>query len=115
MKLNRTTLTHALVCAVVLFTVLLALMAANYIDLSVVAAVYLPVYAVVLALLVLGQYIVGYSLVVSAAIGLMAEYMVHMVQPQPTMRGAFLNIATVIFGLLTGIVIQVVVHLLRQE
>ena len=115
MKLNRTTLTHAAVCTVILGTALLALVAIDYIDLSVIASVHVPVYAVVLVILLFGQYVVGYFLAASAAVGLIAEYVVHTVQTQPTMGGAFLNIAIVLFGLVTGIVIQVVVHLLRQE
>ena len=84
------------------------------IDLSVVVAIYVPIYVVVLAPLLFGQYVVGYALALATALGLMAEYGLRWLQPGPTMAGASLNTAILLLGLLIGVVVQVVVAVVRR-
>ena len=107
MKLNKTTFLHALLCFLILSGVLLFFVSANYIDFSVLRAVYLPVLAIVLGGILLGKYAFGYIFTLAAGLGLILEYLTHLSREQPTMEGAFLNTLLLVLGFLGGILGQI--------
>lgn len=115
MKLNRKTLLHAALCSLLLFTILTLLSILNYIDISVVKLVYLPIYAVVIGAIMFRQYIFGYIFTAAACLGLILEYITHLRQPDPTMSGAFLNTLVVALGFFVAIIVQIIVSKTKKE
>ena len=106
---ERRALIHAAVFAVLFSVAMAAFVFANYIDVSVITAVYLPVAVVCIAAMLCGWHVFGYTLGGAAVLGLVVEYLVHLRQPHPTMQGAFVNTVIIAAGLIAGVILQVVV------
>lgn len=114
MKAITKTAVHAGVCSLFLLALLAYFCAVNYIDLSVVKIIYLPMLAVAIVAIVFRQYAFGYIFTASAGLGLIAEYALHLAREYPSMAGAFLNTLIVVLGFIIGIVVQVVVARSRR-
>lgn len=80
----------------------------NYIAFSVVRAIYLPIYAVIIVAILFRQYLFSYVFTVSAGLGLMVEYLMRSIQEFPTMAGAFANTLILILGFVSGIIAQII-------
>jgi hypothetical protein len=102
------TLIHALICTIILALTMWVFSILNYIDFSVVRAIYLPIYAVIIVAILFRQYLFCYVLTVSAGLGLMVEYLVRSFQEFPTMAGSFANTLILILGFVSGIVTQII-------
>ncbi len=80
----------------------------NYIDLSVVFTIYLPIFIISALLIVFKKNYIGHIFLVSAELGLIAEYIFHRINvDSPNFSGAFLNIMILAIGLIVGIIVQV--------
>ncbi len=80
----------------------------NYIDLSVVITIYIPIFIISALLIVFKKYYIGHIFLVSAEVGLIAEYIFHRLNADnPNMSGTFLNIVILAIGLIAGIIVQV--------
>ncbi len=94
--------------AIVFITLLTILCAVNYIDLSVVITIYLPIFIVSALLIIFKKHHIGHIFLVSAELGLIAEYIIHFINAdKPNMSGAFLNIVILTIGLIIGIIVQI--------
>lgn len=80
----------------------------NYIDLSVVNTIYLPIFVISALLIIFKKYYIGHIFLVSAEVGLIAEYIIHRINTDnPNMSGSFLNIMILAIGLIVGIIVQI--------
>jgi len=116
-KLNKETalhsvirsMLHSAICSIILFIVMMVFIELNYIDFQVIKQIYLPIWATAIIAIVFRQYIFSYIFVSSAALGLIVEYIIHCHQPEPTMKGAFVNTLIICLGFMIGVVVQIVV------
>ncbi len=93
---------------VLLAGVLAFLCAQNYIDITVIAIVYLPLFAVALIFFVIKKYFIGHGVVVGGMLGIICEYIISTSNAgRPNMSGAFANVMIIISCSLIGIVIEV--------
>ena len=115
MRPNKKTMIHAIICSVILFATMLFFMYLNYIDFSVVKAIYLPIYAIAIVAILFRQYLFGYIFITSSGLGLIIEYIIHLSQENPSMIGAFLNTLLIISGFLIGIIAQIIVKKVRKN
>ena len=106
---------HVAVCAAIYAVALLAFVRAGYIDWTVIRAVYLPVGVVAIVAMLFRQRMFGYIFSGAAIVGLLVEYLIHMSQEYPTMKGAFVNTVIVGVGLILGIAVQVIVTRRRRS
>ncbi len=106
MKLDISTTRHVAVSSLILVPAVALPAWGGYVDYSVIRSIYLPTYVVVLAALLFRQYILGYFLSVSAGLGLLAEYTMHLYKEHPTMSGAFVNTVILFSGLVLGATAQ---------
>ncbi len=94
--------------AIVFIALLTTLCAINYIDLSVVITIYLPIFIVSALLIIFQKYYIGHIFLVSAELGLITEYTIHLINSnKPNMSGALFNIAILAIGLMVGLVVQI--------
>ncbi|MFI3225870.1 MAG: hypothetical protein R3Y09_00560 [Clostridia bacterium] len=94
------------------FIVFIALMTIlcviNYIDLSVVMTIYLPIFIISALLIIFKKYYIGHIFLISAELGLIAEYIFHLISADnPNLSGAFLNMIILAIGLIVGIIAQI--------
>lgn len=78
----------------------------NYIDFSVIKAIYLPMYLIILAAILFKQFVFSYIFTSSLAIGLIVEYLTYQNQFNSNMKGAFLNTTILSIGAIGGVVTQ---------
>lgn len=103
----KNTLKTYLIVTIVLAAILIYLFVVDYMDLSTVAKIYLPIWIVAFAISLFGGRIFSVVFALFAAMGLLVEYLVHLLQgDRPTMSGAFLNIVFLVLGLLLGVAFQ---------
>jgi len=114
-KPNKKTALHSAICSIILFIVMMVFIILNYIDFQVIKQIYLPIWAIAIIAILLRQYIFSYIFVSSAALGLIVEYIIHYHQPQPTMKGAFVNTLIICLGFTIGVVVQIVVIRSRRR
>jgi hypothetical protein len=122
-KLNKETALHSVIrsmlhsatCSIILFIVMMVFIELNYIDFQVIKQIYLPIWATAIIAIVFRQYIFSYIFVSSAALGLIVEYIIHYQQPEPTMKGAFVNTLIICLGFIIGVVVQIVVTRNRRH
>lgn len=80
----------------------------HYIDILVIAQIYLPIYCLAVAAIRGKKNWVGHAVLISAELGLILEYVVHVMRPdRPTMAGAYLNALVFLIGLIVGILLQI--------
>ncbi len=123
MKLNKETalhsvirsMLHSVICSIILFIVMMVFIELNYIDFQVIKQIYLPIWATAIIAILFRQYIFSYIFVSSAALGLIVEYIIHYHQPEPTMKGAFVNTLIICLGFVIGVVVQIVVIRSRRH
>ena len=115
MKLNRKTLVHSIICSIIFLVVMMVFVTLNYIDFGVVQVIYLPIWAIAIAAILFGQYIFSYIFITAAALGLTIEYIIHVYQEYPTMKGAFANTLFICLGFIVGVVVQIVVKRARNK
>ena len=109
MKINSKTIKHIVFCSLLLFVVMLLFIHFNYFSFSIARRVYSPFYIVVLLALLFRQYIFGYIFTASICLGLIGEYIIHLSQENPSMRGGFLNVFILFSGAIIGIIFQILV------
>jgi hypothetical protein len=123
-KLNKETtlhsvirsMLHSVICSIILFIVMMVFIELNYIDFQVIKQIYLPIWATTIIAILFRQYIFSYIFVLSAALGLIVEYIIHLYhQPYPTMEGAFVNALIIRLGFIIGVVVQIVVIRSRRH
>ena len=86
---------------------LIAMCLVNYIDVSVIALIYLPIFLIAVISIMYKKYYAGHIFLVSAEIGLILEYIISLnYEGRPRMSGAFLNTAILLLGLVIGILTQ---------
>jgi len=115
MKLNRKTLVHSIICSIIFLVVMMVFVTLNYIDFRVVQVIYLPIWAVAIAAILFGQYIFSYIFTTAAALGLTIEYIIHVYQEYPSMKGAVVNTLLICLGFIVGVVVQIVVKRARNK
>jgi len=115
MKLNRKTLVHSIICSIIFLVVMMVFITLNYIDFGVVQVEYLPIWAVAIAAILFGQYIFSYIFITAAALGLTIEYIIHVYQEYPSMKGAVVNTLIICLGFTIGVVVQIVVIRSRRR
>ena len=99
---------HIAIEAIAFIALMTMLCMINYIDLSVVITIYLPIFIISALLIIFKKYYIGHIFLVSAEFGLIAEYIIHQINANnPNMSGAFLNIKILAVGLIVGISVQV--------
>lgn len=98
-----------IIISTLFFVIILAVFCfLEYIDFSVITAIYLPIWIVGIVTILLGKIVFAEVVLIFTSIGLIVEYIVHIYkQPYPDMSGAFLNTAILIIGLIVGIVLQI--------
>ena len=80
----------------------------NYIDLSVVITIYLPIFIILALFIIFKKYYIGHIFLVSAELSLITEYIIHLINADnPNMSGSFLNIMILAIGLIVGIIVQI--------
>jgi len=122
-KLNKKTalhsvirsMLHLVICSIILFIVMMVFIELNYIDYQVIRQIYLPIWAIAVIAILFRQYIFSYIFVSSAALGLIVEYIIHCHQPEPTMKGAFVNTLIICLGFIIGVVVQIFVIRSRRK
>jgi peptidoglycan/LPS O-acetylase OafA/YrhL len=114
-KPNKKTALHSAICSIILFIVMMVFIIQNYIDFQVIIQIYLPIWAIAIIAILFRQYIFSYIFVSSAALGLIVEYIIHCHQPEPTMKGAFVNTLIICLGFIIGVVVQIVVTRNRRH
>ena len=115
MKPNKKTALHSAICSIILFIVMVVFIIPNYIDFQVIKQIYLPIWATAIVAILFRQYILSYIFVSSAALGLIVEYVIHLHQPEPTMKGALVNTLIICLGFIIGVVVQIVVTRNRRH
>ena len=104
----KTSIKYIAIETVVFIALMTMLCMINYIDLSVVITIYLPIFIISALLIIFKKYYIGHIFLVSAEFGLIAEYIIHQINANnPNMSGAFLNIKILAVGLIVGISVQV--------
>lgn len=94
--------------AVAFIVLLTILCAVNYIDLSVVITIYLPIFIISALFLIFKKYYIGHIFLVSSELGLIAEYIIHSISDDtPNMSGGFLNIMILAIGFIVGIIVEI--------
>jgi hypothetical protein len=95
----------------VLFSIVLGILCLlNYIDFSVISNIYLPIWVIAMLSTGFGKYAFGGILLLSSSIGLFAEYIIHISNlGHPSMKGAFLDTAIIIVGIIVSIVIECII------
>ncbi len=115
MKLNRKTLVHSIICSIIFLVVMMVFITLNYIGFYSVQVIYLPIWAVAIAAILFGQYIFSYIFITAAALGLTIEYIIHVYQEYPSMKGAVVNTLLICLGFIVGVVVQIVVKRARNK
>lgn len=114
-KDNRKTMLHIILCSILHFVVLMPFVNLNYIDLSVIKSIYLPILLVTIVAILFKQYIFGYIFILAAGLGLTVEYIIHLNEKnQPTMEGVFYNTTIICFGFVMGIIVQIITSKVRR-
>ncbi|MGL5380907.1 hypothetical protein [Clostridium sp.] len=79
----------------------------KYIDLSVIASIYLPILLVSILAIIREKYYIGYIFIASSEMGLLLEYIMSLnYDGKANMSGAFLNTTILFIGLVSGIILQ---------
>ena len=123
MKLNKETalrsvirsMLHSAICSIILFIVMAVFIELNYIDLRFIKQIYLPIWVTAIIAIVFRQYIFSHIFVSSAALGLIVEYIIHVYQEYPSMKGAVVNTLIICLGFIIGVVVQIVVTRNRRH
>ncbi|MFU8771558.1 MAG: hypothetical protein ACNA8H_03950 [Anaerolineales bacterium] len=105
---NKKILLHAITSTLILLVVLVVFVLLDYIDFSVIQAIYLPIWLVGMVGILLRLYLFSYLFISAAALGLVVEYLIHLSQASPTMQGAFVNTLIIVMGFITGVVAQII-------
>ena len=80
----------------------------RYIDISVILSIYIPIWIICVMTSLLGKAVFADVIIVSASVGLIAEYLIHISnKTYPNMSGAFLNTLILLFGLILGVLLQI--------
>lgn len=80
----------------------------NYINLSDIVSVYLPIWLVGMAAALFKKIVFANTFIFLASLGLIGEYIIHILnKPHPNMSGGFLNTLLLVLGLVLGIVLQI--------
>ncbi len=108
-------LRHTVICITGFILVMAVFVLLNYIDLSVIKAVYLPILAAAAAAILFRQFIFGHIFIAGAYLGLVMEYIIHVNQANPTMSGAFVNTLIIVLGFIIGIFAQIAVARTRRR
>ncbi|MGE4276105.1 MAG: hypothetical protein AB7E30_02875 [Lawsonibacter sp.] len=99
---------HLILATIPYAVVLYVFYLLHYIDILVIAQIYLPIYCLSVAAIRGKKYWVGHVVLISAELGLISEYVIHVMHlDRPTMAGAFLNVLVIIIGLIAGILLQI--------
>ncbi|MBE0410928.1 MAG: hypothetical protein IBX69_14505 [Anaerolineales bacterium] len=101
-------LLHVVTCTLILLVVLVVFVLLDYIDFSVIQAIYLPIWVIGMAGVLLRQYLFSYIFISAAGLGLIVEYLIHLSQTSPSMQGAFVNTLIIILGFIIGAVAQII-------
>ena len=115
MKPSKKTALHSAICSLILLIVMVVFIIRNYIDFQVINRIYLPIWAIAIGAILFRQYIFSYIFISSAALGLIVEYVFHVHQPEPTMKGALVNTLIICLGFIIGVVVQIVVTRNRRH
>lgn len=115
MDKNKTMRLNLGICSMVFLTSMAFFFYANYIDLSVIKAIYLPIYLIIVLAILFKQSIFSYIFTSSAVIGLLLEYFIHRNSANPNMRAAFLNTIILFIGAILGVIIQLFLRGRRKE
>ncbi|MEA4933856.1 MAG: hypothetical protein VB071_09840 [Lawsonibacter sp.] len=99
---------HLILATIPYAAVLCVFYLLHYIDVIVIVQIYLPIYCIAVAAIRGKKNWIGHVVLISAELGLISEYVIHVMRPdRPTMAGAFLNASVVIIGLIAGILLQI--------
>ena len=112
----KTRFKHLLFAAVLFWIVQLIVLLTGYIDSRVVLQMYLPVFAVTAAHLLVGWFFAGHGLWLGATVGLVVEYIHHISRgDRPNMGGAFINIVILLLCAAVGILLQLAVNTMKKQ
>ena len=112
---NKKLILSLSICTIIFIITMAFFTYLNYIDFSVIKAIYLPMYLIILAAILLKQFAFSYIFISSLAIGLLVEYLTYKNQLNPNMRGAFLNITILLIGVIGGIVAQLFLKMKKKN
>ena len=102
---------HLLAAAIPYWLVQMILLLVGYTDSRLIVQMYLPVFVVTTAHLLVGWFFAGHGLWFGATVGLIAEYVHHLSRgDRPNMGGAFMNIAILVVCAAVGILLQMLVN-----
>lgn len=97
-----------IVSTLILMVILNLMFFLKYIDISVISAIYLPIWIIGVIAALLGKVVFANVTIIFAGIGLIAEYLVHTFnKSHPNMSGAFLNTLILLVGVIVGVVLQI--------
>jgi len=99
---------HFIVPTVFLTAILLLMCFLRYIDISVILSIYIPIWIICVIASLLDKAVFADVIIVSAGVGLISEYLVHIAnEAHPNMSGAFLNTVILLFGIVLGVLLQI--------
>lgn len=115
MRDMRKTMFHMIINSIQYFTTIITFVFLNYIGLSSIRIIYLPIFFIAIVAILFRQYIFGYIFIISAELGLTIEYIISLSQGyHPNMTGAFVNTFIICFGLIIGVTVQIIAIMIRR-
>ncbi|MGI6112550.1 MAG: hypothetical protein ACOYEJ_00335 [Mahellales bacterium] len=97
-----------IVTTLILMVILYLIFFLKYIDISVILAIYLPIWIIGVIAALLGKVVFANVTIIFAGIGLISEYLVHTYnKSHPNMSGALLNTLILLVGVILGVVLQI--------
>lgn len=99
--------TGFLISIILYFGVLAILYEVNYIDMRLIAGLYVPVFCVAAIGVLWDKRCFAYALLLFAQLGLLCEYLLHILhKDKPNMSGAFWNMAILAGGAVVAVLLQ---------
>ena len=116
MKFLRTPAAKHIVLGAAPYVLLLLVMGkVGYLGWRETVLIYLPIFVVAVLAMAWRQNFGGHLLLVSAELGLLAEYGIHLMNgPKPNLSGAFCNTAILMAGTLAAVVVQFAINRRRR-
>lgn len=104
---KRGNLIYIATSTLILLIVLVFFSGLNYIDFEVIKKIYFPIWCISILPMFFGRVIFGSLFLTSATIGLIIEYIMHLLQRTPNMGPAFLDTLILFTGFTLGIFLEI--------
>lgn len=115
MNRNRKVILNLSICSIIFLITMVSFIYLKYIDISVIKAIYLPIYLIISVTILFKQFVFGYIFTSSVVVGLIIEYLIHQNQTTPNMKGAFSNTTILFIGAIVGVVTQLLLRRRKKD